>query len=52
VAVAHREFKALKLDKIKALFAAGPDDEKVLLDIKGLYKMEDLKASGMRFWRL
>lgn len=52
VAVAHREFRALTLDAIKALFAAGPDDEKVLLDIKGLYKMEDLKASGMRFWRL
>lgn len=52
VAVAHREFRALTLDAIKALFAEGPDDEKVLLDIKGLYKMEDLKASGMRFWRL
>ena len=52
VAVAHREFKAMSLAEIKAMFAEGPDEEKVLLDIKGLYKMDELKASGMRFWRL
>lgn len=52
VAVAHNEFKALSLDEIKALFASCPDDEKVLIDVKGLYKMDELKASGMRFWRL
>ncbi len=52
VAVAHNEFKALSLEEIKALFANCPDDEKVLIDVKGLYKMDELKASGMRFWRL
>ena len=52
VAVAPNEFKALSLDEIKALFANCPDDEKVLIDVKGLYKMDELKASGMRFWRL
>ncbi len=52
VAVAHNEFKALKLDDIKKLFADSADDEKVLIDVKGLYKVEELKASGMKYWRL
>lgn len=52
VAVAHNEFKALSLDDIKAMFKVSNDNEKVLIDVKGLYKISDLKASGMRFWRL
>ena len=52
VAVAHNEFKALGLGEIKKLYKDGADDEKVLLDVKGLYKVSDLEASGMRWWRL
>ena len=52
VAVAHNEFKALSLTDIKAMFAASADDEKVLLDVKGLYSVKELDASGMRYWRL
>lgn len=53
VAVAHNEFKAMSLEQIKGLFnAKTPDAEKVLLDVKGLYKVSDLKASGMAYWRL
>ena len=52
VAVAHNEFRALSLDDIKKMFKAVPDAEKVLIDVKGLYKIEDLKASGMQWWRL
>lgn len=52
VAVAHNEFKTLSLANIKKLFRNIPDDEKVLIDVKGLYKVEDLKASGMQWWRL
>ena len=52
VAVAHDEFKNLSLYDIKRLYRDCPDAEKVLLDVKGLYKIADLNASGMRFWRL
>lgn len=52
VAVAHNEFKALGLEKISSFFKEVPNDEKVLIDVKGLYKIEDLKASGMKWWRL
>ena len=51
-AVAHTEFKALGLDQIKTLFKDVPDNEKVLIDVKGLYRIEDLNASGMQWWRL
>ena len=52
VAVAHNEFRALSLEKIKTFFKTVPDDEKVLIDVKGLYKIDDLKASGIKWWRL
>ena len=52
VAVAHNEFRTLNLNDIKKLFKVNGDDEKVLVDVKGLYRIEELKASGMRYWRL
>ena len=52
LAVAHDEFKNLKLDELKKLYVAGSDDEKVLIDVKGLHSVEKLKKSGMRYWRL
>ena len=52
VAVAHNEFKQLGLDRIKALYKNVPDEEKVIIDVKGIYKIDDLKTSGMRWWRL
>lgn len=52
VAVAHNEFKTMSLDEIKGLFKNGADEEKVLIDVKGLYKVADLNTSGMKWWRL
>ncbi len=52
MAVAHDVFKKIKLDELKALFKVCPDEEKVLIDVKGIYKIEELKASGMLWWRL
>lgn len=52
VAVAHNEFRFLSLDDIKKMYKAGADEEKVLIDVKGLYKIEELKASGLLWWRL
>lgn len=51
-AVAHREFKKLSVGDIKALFKPGNDNEKVLIDVKGIYTVSELKESGIRFWRL
>lgn len=52
VAVAHKEFRLIGLKEIKKLFKESADEEKVLLDVKGIYPFKDLVASGMKFWRL
>lgn len=53
VAVGHDEYRSMSMMKLKALFKAElPDNEKVLLDVKSIYRMDELKASGMKFWRL
>ena len=53
VAVAHDEFKKLKLNDIKKLYCNNKNDkENVLLDVKGLYKIEELTESGLCWWRL
>ena len=53
VAVGHNEYRSMSMGKIKEMFKADiPDEEKVLVDVKSLYRMDELKASGLRFWRL
>ncbi|MGN1047595.1 MAG: nucleotide sugar dehydrogenase, partial [Eubacteriales bacterium] len=42
VAVAHNEFRNLSLDDIKGLFRKCADGEKVLIDVKGIYKIPEL----------
>ena len=53
VAVGHKEFRSLSMMQIKSLYKNDSlDNEKILIDVKSLYRMDELKASGMRFWRL
>lgn len=52
VAVGHSEFRGMSTMQLKTLFRDVPDEEKVLIDVKSLYRLDELKASGMRFWRL
>ena len=53
IAVAHNEFRELKLEDIKKLYRSDiADEEKILIDVKGLYSVEDLKNSGLSYWRL
>ena len=52
VAVAHNEFKQLSLSDVKAMYKSSPDNEKVLIDVKGIYSVKELKDSQMTYWRL
>lgn len=53
VAVGHNEYRSMSMMQLKSLFKEELDDEeKVLVDVKSLYRMDELKASNMRFWRL
>lgn len=52
LAVAHKEFRELGLDGIDAMFKKGEQSEKVLVDVKGLYKISDVEKKGFTYWRL
>ena len=50
VAVAHNIFREIPLDSIKKLY--GKNKKKVLIDVKGMYTIEELKKQGFLYWRL
>jgi len=53
VAVGHNEYRSMSMMQIKKLYRNElPDSEKVLIDVKSLYRLDEMKASGMRFWRM
>lgn len=53
VAVDHNDFRSMSTMELKKLFNSElKDSEKVLLDVKSMYRLDELKASGMRYWRL
>ena len=49
-AVAHKEFREMRLEDLLKLFH--PGIEPVLIDVKGLYPISELKNSGIKWWRL
>jgi len=51
-AVAHNEFKSLSIREIDKFYKNIPQEQKVLIDVKGLFDINDLKDSGMTWWRL
>lgn len=51
-AVAHKEFKSMTMEQINELYKEMPQNEKVLIDVKGLFGVEDLENTGMIWWRL
>lgn len=52
LAVAHDEFKQLTLPEILALYKEGASEEKVLIDVKGIFSREQLQKEGLNYWRL
>ena len=53
IAVGHTQYRSMSVLQLKEMFRDSlADEEKVLIDVKSLYRMDELKASGMRFWRL
>lgn len=52
LAVAHEEFRKLGLAAINSMYKEMPQNEKILVDVKGLYPIEELKKTGFSYWRL
>ena len=50
VAVAHEQFRGLSTETYKKMFAKGPDDRKVLIDVKSI--LDKTGFAGYRYWRL
>lgn len=50
VAVAHRQFRELTAEVIKAMFADGSSDSKVIVDVKSI--LDKAAFAGYRYWRL
>lgn len=52
-AVAHDEFINMGLDGIMPLYdISTANEERVLIDVKGLYSVKELQQIGVRYWRL
>ena len=47
-AVAHAEYRVLKVEELAALMGTCP----VLVDVKGLYDRHEIEAAGIRIWTL
>lgn len=53
VAVAHNEYRSIPLQKLSQMYKDElPNNEKILIDVKSIYPLKELTASGLRFWRL
>lgn len=52
-AVGHNEFRSMSMRQIKDLFKKDSlDSEKIIIDVKSLYRLDELNTSGMKYWRL
>lgn len=53
VAVGHNEYRSMSMKQIGDLYKKElKNEERVFIDVKSLYRVDELNASGMRFWRL
>lgn len=52
LAVAHNEFRQMSVEQYLKLFRDMPNEEKVLVDVKGILDRRGLHKAGIRFWRL
>lgn len=51
-AVAHKEFRSLSLEHINKMYKDVSAEEKVLIDVKGIFNIVDIQSFGFSFWRL
>lgn len=52
LAVAHDEFKGLTMDKLNGFYRDVPNENRVIVDVKGLLDRKEYEAAGYRYWRL
>ncbi|KMM36747.1 nucleotide sugar dehydrogenase [Guptibacillus hwajinpoensis] len=51
-AVTHQEFKELKWSEIEGMYALENNENKILVDVKGMFDKKQPEESGYSYWRL
>ena len=52
VAVGHDVFRSMGIQRISKMFRVEKDCPKILVDVKGLFSINDLKRMNINYWRL
>lgn len=52
VSVAHKEFKEMTINMLDSKFGNFVNNEKVLIDVKGLFDIKEIEEKGYSYWRL
>lgn len=52
IAVAHKEFREIPLDRIEAMFKDCSNDRKIIIDVKGIEDRKKLEGLGYRYFSL
>ena len=50
--MAHEGYKNRSLKEWDSFFKAGANEEKVIIDIKGILNNAEVTEAGYRYWRL
>ena len=51
-AVAHKEFTNITLAEIDKMFSNCNPSDNILIDVKGIWPVKEIRKSGYRYWRL
>ena len=51
-AVGHKEFKELDLSNVEKMYGENVGEEKVLIDVKGIFNRCEAESKGFRYWNL
>jgi len=52
ITVAHEEFKQIDIKKFEGMFRSTNNENKVLVDVKGILNREYFESSNYKYWRL
>ena len=52
VAVGHDIFRNMGILQISKMFGVEKERQKILVDVKGLFSINDLKRMNINYWRL
>ncbi len=52
IAVAHKEFKKLSIADLDKMFKTVPNNQKIIIDVKGIEDRKEFTEAEYRYWRL